>query len=151
MSEVIRGMEIDDLVGVMAIAASLMTAPQWPREVYKAAIAGDGPKRIALVAEDAGEVVGFAVAAAVLEQVELESIAVVAEAQRRGVGALLLRELIGTVRGAGATELVLEVRASNQAALGLYARGGFAVTGRRRGYYANPVEDAVLLRLQLAG
>jgi ribosomal-protein-alanine N-acetyltransferase len=48
------------------------------------------------------------------------------------------------------TEVILEARASNQPALRLYRALGFVETGRRPRYYADPIEDAVLLRLQLA-
>ena len=50
----------------------------------------------------------------------------------------------------GNEQVDLEVRASNEAALRLYRRAGFRAIGRRRGYYADPIEDAVLLRLDLA-
>jgi ribosomal-protein-alanine N-acetyltransferase len=49
---------------------------------------------------------------------------------------------------AGILEIILEVRASNAAALGLYRLLGFAETGRRPRYYHDPVEDAVLMRLK---
>ena len=52
-------------------------------------------------------------------------------------------------RAAGAQYAELEVRAGNRAALGLYARLGFEQAGIRTGYYANPKEDAVLLRISL--
>jgi len=130
---------------VMAIAGSRATAPQWPRAAYLEAVAG----RVALVAIEAGAVMGFAVAQVVLPEAELESIAVEAGSQGRGVGALLLRALMERLRGLGVSELGLEVRASNAAALGLYGRVGFREVGRRRAYYSGPVEDAVLLRVAL--
>jgi len=131
---VVRAMVEGDLDRVMAIAASLETAPHWPRAVYAGAISLDAiPRRVALVAEAEGLVVGFVVASLVADSAELESIAVASEAQRRGVGAALARALMERVRLAG----------------GLYGRLGFGEVGRRRGYYANPEEDAVLLRLGL--
>ena len=72
-----------------------------------------------------------------------------AESQRRGLGRRLFHALAAELRAAGVTELVLEVRASNRPALGFYRSLGFARTGLRRGYYADPVEDAVLMRLPL--
>ena len=150
MPAVVRAMVEGDLDRVMAIAASLETAPHWPRAVYAGAISLDAiPRRVALVAEAEGLVVGFVVASLVADSAELESIAVASEAQRRGVGAALARALMERVRLAGATEIVLELRASNRAAGSLYGRLGFGEVGRRRGYYANPEEDAVLLRLGL--
>lgn len=68
-------------------------------------------------------------------------------ARRQGLGARLLAEVIATARAAGATRLMLEVRAGNQAAQALYQRAGFMVTGRRKGYYPAPDgrEDACLM------
>ena len=94
-------------------------------------------------------VVGFAVAAVVAGEAELETIAVVANGQRRGVGGLLLRALVDDLKTAQASELNLEVRASNQVALGFYRQQGFEEAGRRPRYYADPEEDAVLMKLWL--
>jgi len=147
----VRAMAERDLDRAMEIAASLETAPQWPRAAYEAAIAAEGmPRRIALVAEIDGEIAGFAVASRVGAVAELESIAVVAGWQGRGIGRTLLDWVIAGLRMAGVTELELGVRESNQAAAKLYRRAGFFEAGRRRGYYRDPVEDAVLLRRLLA-
>jgi ribosomal-protein-alanine N-acetyltransferase len=146
----IRAMEAGDLDAVMAMAATLREAPHWPRAAYQAGLHADSlPRRVALVAERAGGLVGFAVASVVAGQAELESVAVAVEAQRQGVATALIGALFAEVRRLGGTKMLLEVRASNGAALRLYERLGFSQTGRRRGYYADPVEDAVLLSLQL--
>jgi ribosomal-protein-alanine acetyltransferase len=102
------------------------------------------------IERDEGVVVGFAVAAMVVQEAELETIAVAAERQRRGVGGLLLRALVDELKAAQVSELRLEVRASNQVALGFYCQEGFEEAGRRPRYYADPEEDAVLMRLRLA-
>jgi len=139
-----------DIDSVMEIAGSLAEAPRWGRAAYLAALAPDlALRRIVLVALDGERVVGFAVASLVTGEAELESLAVGAEAQRMGVGAGLLRALVISVLNQGCSAIVLEVRASNLAALGLYGRMGFVEVGFRRGYYSEPVEDAVLMRLSL--
>lgn len=153
----VRPMRADDLPRVLAIAAALQHAPHWPESVYRAAIASSATaeplRRIALVIEDpmTAQVAGFAVASLLPPQCELESIAVALESQRRGLARQLLIALASQLRSAGVTELLLEVRASNAPALSLYRRLGFTETGRRPGYYADPVEDAVLMTLQLSG
>jgi ribosomal-protein-alanine N-acetyltransferase len=139
-----------DLGRVMAIGASMREAPQWPRAAYAAAIVpGAVPKRIALVAEVEGAVAGFVVGLVVAAQAELESIAVDRAVQRRGIGAALLNALIREAVLAGAGEVLLEVRASNRRAAQLYSKAGFAEIGRRPGYYLDPTEDAVLMRLSI--
>jgi ribosomal-protein-alanine acetyltransferase len=95
-------------------------------------------------------ILGFAVASVVAPEAELETIAVAPQFQRRGLGALLLRALAAELRKEYVREVLLEVRASNRTALGFYRAQGFEETGRRVRYYADPEEDAVLMRLKLA-
>jgi ribosomal-protein-alanine N-acetyltransferase len=147
----IRRMAAGDVSRVMEIAASLAGAPGWPRAAYLAALNGESvPRRIALVAENpaSGHVAGFAIASLVTPEAELETIAVVRDWQRRGWARELFAALAGELRQAGAAEVMLEVRVSNLPALALYGALGFTESGRRRGYYSDPVEDAVLMRLQ---
>ena len=147
----VRRMTPADLGRVMEIAQSLKEAPHWPCSAYETALNAQAmPQRIALVAEGVESgVVGFAVASVVPLQAELETIAVAAEGQRRGVGRNLFAVLVGELAIAHAEELFLEVRASNRAALALYLSLGFKETGRRSRYYIDPVEDALLLALRL--
>ncbi len=148
----IRRMKAADLDRVIAIAQSLSRAPHWPREAYLTALGEKAtPLRIALVAEDkaSGTVAGFAVACLIPPEAELETIAVAAGFQRRGIARQLLEALVGALRQERVSATVLEVRASNEEAQALYHAFGFEVAGRRSCYYADPVEDAILMRLAL--
>jgi ribosomal-protein-alanine N-acetyltransferase len=148
----VRRMSAADLGRVQEIAASLPQAPHWMAVAYVAAMnPANTPRRIALVAADSDndKPAGFLVAALLPPEAELETIAVAAEGQRRGVGGLLLRALIDEVRAERVNELILEVRASNQAALNFYRKHGFQESGRRLRYYADPEEDAVLMKMKL--
>jgi ribosomal-protein-alanine N-acetyltransferase len=144
----IVGPDVDRLV---EIAAGLDQAPRWQSSVYASLVNDPGHERIVLVAEavESGAVVGFVIARLIPPEAELESIAVEGKAQRRGVARKLFSALAGALGRSGVDEIMLEVRAGNEAAQGLYRFLGFAVEGRRRGYYADPVEDAVLMRLRL--
>jgi [ribosomal protein S18]-alanine N-acetyltransferase len=147
----IRPMTVADLARVMEIAASLPDAPHWPQSAYLAALdPGSTPRRIALVAVDpqTEHLQGLTIANLVLPQAELETIAVDAAYQRRELGRRLFDALVCELRAAGAHEIVLEVRASNHAALGFYRSVGFGKTGLRKGYYTDPVDDAVLMKLR---
>ena len=147
---VIRPMAESDLDRVMAIASSLATAPRWTRAAYEYAMAGgNGPRRIALLAEHCGEVIGFVAARVVATVAEIETIAVDGKAQGLGFGSSLLLAAQDELRLAGVEEVELEVRASNGAALRVYERAGYREIGRRRGYYRDPDEDALVLRLAL--
>ena len=145
-----------DLDRVMEIARKLKELPSWTLVNYLAALDLDpnpdaAPRRIALAVEVGGKVMGLTVASLLPPQAELEIIAVDAQFQRRGLARKLFAELAGKLQLAGVTEVDLEVRASNQPALGLYRRLGFKENGRRQRYYHDPIEDAVLMRLGLEG
>jgi ribosomal-protein-alanine N-acetyltransferase len=148
----IRRMTSADLHDVIGLASGLYGAPQWPQAVYASAIDRSvTPTRIALVAEElpAETVLGFAVAMVLPPESELETIAVAAAGQRRGVGRYLFKALAAELSAAGATDVHLEVRSCNAQALAFYAALGFTETGRRPRYYTGPVEDALLLWLRL--
>lgn len=147
-----RRMTAGDLDRVMAIAESQREAPQWPQSAYGTALDAEAsPGRVALVVEDqaTGTIAGFAVAGMIPPEAELESIAVAAEFQRQGAAKELFSALTHVLPRYGVRETLLEVRASNWRALAFYRGLGFAVAGSRPGYYADPIEDAVVLRLSL--
>jgi ribosomal-protein-alanine N-acetyltransferase len=148
----IRPVAAADVNAILAIAQNLNDAPQWPPSAYQAALDPEStPRRITLVAEDSetGNLFGFAVASLLPPQAELETIAVSAASQRQGVARRLFAALVNELTAAQITDLLLEVRASNAPALAFYHALGFAATGRRPRYYAEPVEDALLLQLRL--
>ncbi len=134
----IRHMTAADLARVLEIAASLPEAPHWPRISLSRRIESridTPPHRPGCRASRSRveEVEGFTVASLLPPQAELESIAVAAGSQRRGLGRMLFDALISELRAAGVIEITLEVRASNHAALAFYRRAGFAQTGARPG------------------
>ena len=140
-------MRVEDVPRVVAIADSLEEAPRWNPQAYLGYLdSAVLPARIALVAENAiGGVVGFIVTALIPPQAEVQLIAVAKHAQRRGIARRLFAELIAVMKERRITEVMLEVRESNRAARALYFSLGFTETGRRRGYYSDPKEDAILL------
>jgi ribosomal-protein-alanine N-acetyltransferase len=148
----IRPMEHSDLDRVLAIARSLPAAPHWPLAAYQQAIQPHAtPRRLCLVAEEvaSGQLAAFAVALLLPPESELEIIAVSLQAQRRGLGRQIFCALAGELGRSGCQQIILEVRATNLPALALYRSLGFCQTGRRASYYADPVEDALLMNLPL--
>lgn len=103
------------------------------------------------VAHSQAEPVAYAVLMVVLDEAHLLNITVTGGRQRSGIGAALLAHLCGIAREAGARQMFLEVRPSNDAARALYHRTGFQPIGRRRAYYpaARGREDALVMRLPL--
>jgi ribosomal-protein-alanine N-acetyltransferase len=148
----IRQMGAADIARVLDIDRSLPTAPHWPGQAYLAALdPAASLRRIALVAaKEASDLpVGFAIASLLLPEAELETVAVAAEGQSQGIGRALLERLFAELQRAGIVEVHLESRASNQTAMRLYKGLGFAESGRRSGYYADPIEDAVVMSLTI--
>jgi len=143
----IRPMTAADVDSVQALAAALQHAPHWTRSSWEALLVSSAPRRVALAAEVAPDVIaGIAIASLTPPEAELESIAVAPEYQRRGIAHALYLVVESELRAAGATAVLLEVRPSNAPARALYRALGFAEAGRRSGYYADPEEDALLLR-----
>jgi tRNA threonylcarbamoyladenosine biosynthesis protein TsaB len=146
---VIREMTEADIEQVMEIAASEREAPQWTRSSYRDAVRPTAQRRIALVAEDAatGATAGFVVLSIAPPDAELESIVTALEFQRQGVARKLFTSVASELGHAGVRRIVLEVRESNRRARALYEALGFTESGRRPRYYADPVEDAILMHL----
>ncbi len=92
---------------------------------------------------------GFIVARVIAGELHINNVAVRPEFRRLQLGSELLQMTLTQARRRGAIVAHLEVRAGNEAAQGLYQRCGFAVVGRRKKYYRNPVEDALLMSLSL--
>jgi ribosomal-protein-alanine N-acetyltransferase len=87
----------------------------------------------------------------VLDEMQVVNVAVAPEQRRRGLAGWLLRFSIRRAARAGARRAVLEVRAGNRDAVALYESLGFARLGRRREYYREPPEDALVLGLEGLG
>jgi len=139
-----------DLAGVLALERDVAEAPHWAEGVYREIVSGSGIPRCLFVAEAEGLLLGFAVGVVTGDSAELESVAVRGDARRRGVGRALCDAVAEWCRSQGATALELEVRAASAEAMALYEGLGFVSVGRRREYYREPVDDAVLMRLKLA-
>jgi len=129
----------------MAQLSQDATAAHWAEDVYQNMLKGEGPQRLLLVAEEAGELCGLLVALRETSDWELENIVVASHRRRRGIGGDLMDELIAKATVGGAEKILLEVRASNVAAISLYQSCGLEIWSTRKSYYSNPLEDAVLM------
>ena len=100
---------------------------------------------------DRGAIVGYAVLMMAANESHLLNLSIDTRYQRQGHGSRFLQHLARTARDHGATALFLEVRPSNDAGLGLYAKHGFRRIGVRRDYYPAPEgrENAIVLSLDL--
>lgn len=150
----VRAGQTADVASVVALELRSQGASHWGTKVYRSmlesALPEAGISRVLLIAEVMNHVAGFIVASSVegAGEVELESVVVAEEMRRRGVGRALCKELLRWAESQGASGVSLEVRASS-GAQELYAALGFKQIGRRKGYYREPDEDAVLMRAEL--
>jgi len=131
-------------------------AAHWTPGQYEARVAGSkspGAESLVLVAEErtqpAPRIIGFLVAHRVGREWELENIVVAENVRWRGVGFHLATKFVDRAREANGASIFLEVRDSNHPARSLYRKLGFAEVGRRKDYYLNPQEDAVICRIGL--
>jgi len=131
------------------------TAAHWSEAQYECLFQADEGQipRLVLVAQRdiprersdrAPTVVAFLIARYLAYEWELENIVVAPEARGQGIGTHLMTELLVRATQASSHSVFLEVRESNAPARALYQKLGFLQTGRRKSYYNNPVEDAIL-------
>ena len=144
MPVAIRSAALNDVPAILAIEQPAPGAAHWTSEQYNKLVNSG----VVLVAEAAGQLCGFVCAQAVAGDWEIENLVVSAEFLRRGIANELVRELIRRAKSEPASAMLLEVRESNLPARGLYEKHGFREVGRRRVYYRDPVEDAILYALR---
>jgi len=141
-----RPIDEADVERILAIQAACPEIAQWTRWDYERVARGE---MAGWVAEEEKSVVGFIVARKIAREIEILNFAVSPEMRSRGVGAMLLQESLAWAKTFEATHAILEVRASNAAALRFYERHNFEVVGRRPRYYISPIEDALLLTAKI--
>lgn len=98
-----------------------------------------------IVAKADGKVVAYAGFWLIFDEAHIMNIAVRKEYRARGIGKMLLDELLKIARRQGAASVGLEVREKNEVAIRMYENAGFAKTGIRKGYYTDTGENAVLM------
>ncbi|MHA7242208.1 ribosomal protein S18-alanine N-acetyltransferase [Paeniglutamicibacter antarcticus] len=136
-----------DVDAVWELEKVLFPTDAWPREMYIDEL-GLTDTRNYWVVCDADKIVAYCGSMCVLPLADVQTIAVNPDYEGRGIGTHLLRLMITTVTQRSATDLLLEVRADNPRAQGLYERHGFEAIHRRARYYRDGV-DAVIMRKAL--
>ncbi|HZM37407.1 MAG TPA: ribosomal protein S18-alanine N-acetyltransferase [Burkholderiales bacterium] len=136
-------MRESDLDEVLVVEQAIYTHP-WTRNNFSDSLAAGYTCRVLRLEKS---LLGYFVLMAAAGEAHLLNLSVAAAHQRRGYGAILLREAMGLARSLGTHRLFLEVRPSNRGAQTLYSRFGFQKVGVRRGYYPAFFgrEDALVL------
>ena len=144
---ILRGMTEADLDVVLRIEREVHSHP-WTLGNFSDALRSQYQCK---VFEQDETMLGYAVLMLAVDEAELLDIAIAAAQQRQGMGRKLLEAMLSLARHANMRRVVLEVRASNQAAIALYRASGFEQIGLRRAYYPaeNGREDAILMGREL--
>ena len=145
----IRLMQERDLVDVVEIEET-SGLNRWGYEAYRRELFTN-PNSIMLVARNlipGPAVIGFFAGWIVEDELHVNNVASHRDYRRIGVGRSLMESAIDEARLRGGAQVVLEVRASNEAAQILYRELGFSLIGRRRDYYRLPTEDALVMKLR---
>jgi ribosomal-protein-alanine N-acetyltransferase len=152
LGQVLRPMRWWDLDRVVPLERELFGPTAWTAEAFWSELARPD-SRDYVVAEStdpvpARELLGYAGVMTGGAQADVQTIAVAPAAQGRGLGGVLLEALVERAVAAGATSMLLEVRADNAPAIALYERHGFDRIAVRRRYYQPGDVDAWVLRLR---
>lgn len=139
---VVRAPVLEDCAAMIAIERACFSDPWEPENFYALVSPPSDHCRVAL---REGKLLGYWIGSRIDDEAELANLAVDPGLRRAGVGMLLLEDFLEQVGAALRTTVFLEVRASNDAALRLYRRYGFVELARRKGYYHQPVEDALVM------
>ncbi len=147
---VIRKMEMSDLDAVYTLDQGSFTTP-WPKNSFRFELNENKAARlwVAEAQNDDGNrlVIGALVCWLLIDQAHIATLAIDTAYRRMQIATTLLCTALNEMSKEGAVEAQLEVRASNEAALRMYTKFGFQKVGRRKAYYKDTGEDAILMTL----
>ena len=142
----LRDMAAADLFKVADLERRLFSDP-WSIDSFKGALRSQN--QVFLVCDDDGTIAGYCGMLMVPGEGQILNVAVDENYRRRGLATEMLNAMIDIGTTNEIFLYTLEVRENNEPALALYKSVGFVPTGRRKGYYKNPEEDAILMDLDL--
>ncbi len=142
-SALVRPARPADVEAMARIEQGVFSDP-WPASAFADMLPASHAR--IMVASSGDDVLGYCVLLRAADEGEIANIAVALDARRRGIAGELLDDALHAAAHSGVASVYLEVRVSNDAARALYASRGFIAVGRRRAYYRNPLEDALVLR-----
>lgn len=131
------------LMQIIKIEKDTFSGNAWHEDFFRELIENDFD--FIMVAIESGRILGFGVIRC-LPDAEILSLAVVEEERRKGIGSVILREMINQARSVGCKNIFLEVRSKNIPAQRMYETNNFEVIGKRKDYYSDPTDDAFVMR-----
>jgi ribosomal-protein-alanine N-acetyltransferase len=142
----IRMMTLEDIPTVLALDQISFSLP-WPERSFRFELTENTASRC-WVAEVDGRVVGMVVGWLLVDEMHIATIATHPDYRRQGIASKLLLYTLSKSMDEGARTSFLEVREGNQAAQEMYLKFGYEKTGRRKRYYRDNDEDAILMLLK---
>ncbi len=143
----------DDVPEVVEIEKESFTTPWSAISFYNEIYNPRSLSRVAVIIEDEfrGTIAGYICMNRILDECHILNLAVKPEHRRKGIAKALLKNVLDSDEIKPCRFVYLEVRVSNYPARSLYKSFGFREIGLRKGYYHNPVEDAVVMLLEREG
>lgn len=145
MKLVLRKMTAEDIPAVIDLDQRSFSLP-WPERSFRFEVT-ENPASRCWVAELEGKMVGMIVVWLIVEEAHVATLATHPDYRRQGIGKQLLAHALREMLAEGARSSFLEVRESNVAAQEMYRKFGYVAAGRRRRYYKDNDEDAILMNL----
>lgn len=146
MKVIIREMEISDLAMIMKLEKELFSAP-WSEAMFSEEIKGH--YAYVLQKNENEEIIGYLSGWKLLDEFTITNIGITGNFHRMGFGTKLVKFIISKLLYEKCFKFTLEVRESNFKAIALYEKIGFEQIGLRGNYYRDPVENAVIMRLNM--
>jgi ribosomal-protein-alanine N-acetyltransferase len=143
-------MTMDDLPAIMEIERTTFPADAWSESMMRGELNDQPRTRHYVVACVGDTIVGYGGLAAAADQADIQTIAVLAEHRRSGIGAALMDALLAEAARRGTEAVFLEVRSDNEPAQAMYDRFGFERLGVRHRYYEDGT-DAITMVKKLEG
>ncbi|AJQ28344.1 MULTISPECIES: ribosomal protein S18-alanine N-acetyltransferase [Pelosinus] len=138
----VRRMNTLDIDGVLAVEQQSFTTP-WSREGFVNEMNNELSYYLVMV--EAGKIIGYAGMWLIVDEAHVTNVAILPTYRGKRLGERLMSALLEHAKNRGAVRMTLEVRASNTVAQGLYSKFGFTSQGRRRNYYTDTKEDALIM------
>lgn len=144
---IVRPMKEDDLERIMKIEQASFPTP-WSEHAFLTELKENEYARYFCLEKDK-QVIGYMGLWFILEEGHITNVAIAPEFRGRRFGEFLMSSVMQQLLAEGMERMTLEVRASNFTAQRLYERLGFVLAGRRKGYYSNNQEDALIMWVEL--
>lgn len=138
----IREMNAEDIDGIFMVENRSFSIP-WSRNMFLDEI--NNPLAVYLVATCEEKIIAYVGLWIIADEAHITNIAVDPSWRRQQIAASLMQKILEVARGNQLRGLTLEVRAGNAPAISLYKRFGFTVEGRRKAYYSDNQEDALIM------